>query len=139
MISRKLYKLLDNSSPKYAYQSSLPVTVRADGLKSLLSILKHRTVEKTVEKCELSIVEGGNMDDETQDGLESRLIICLHCKHGGYHLFRLLVINLHPTARRHKDTQTTALHSNVLNGSRYSRQCDRIVFNNRTKSYQGHD
>ena len=25
----------------------------------MLSILKHRTVEKTVDRCELSIVEGG--------------------------------------------------------------------------------
>ncbi|KAK0225862.1 Rad9-domain-containing protein [Armillaria fumosa] len=59
--------------------------------KSLLSILKHRTVEKTVEKCDLSIVEGGHMDDETQDGLESRLIIRLHCKHGVIKTHRLLL------------------------------------------------
>jgi cell cycle checkpoint control protein RAD9A len=56
-------------------------------LQSLLSILRHRTVEKTVERCEMSIVEGvAPTEDETldedQDGLESKLIVRLHCKHG---------------------------------------------------------
>ena len=58
--------------------------------QALLSILKHRTVEKTVHRCELSIVEGvlptENIDpaedDEDRDSLESRLIVRLHCKHG---------------------------------------------------------
>jgi cell cycle checkpoint control protein RAD9A len=43
-------------------------------------------VEKSAERCELSIVEGsldeGN-DDEEHDSLESKLIIKLYCKHGG--------------------------------------------------------
>ncbi|KAL6307276.1 Rad9-domain-containing protein [Sparassis latifolia] len=44
--------------------------------KSLLSILKHRTVEKTVEKCELAILDGvqDGRNDENEDTLESRLI-----------------------------------------------------------------
>ncbi|KAL4078438.1 Rad9-domain-containing protein [Scleroderma yunnanense] len=54
--------------------------------KTLLSILKHRTIDKTVERCELSILEGLPPSeeelDEDQDSLESRLIIKLHCKHG---------------------------------------------------------
>ncbi|KIJ18756.1 hypothetical protein PAXINDRAFT_161563 [Paxillus involutus ATCC 200175] len=52
--------------------------------KTLLSILKHRTIEKTVERCELLIVEGGACDEpeEDEDTLESRLIVRLHCKHG---------------------------------------------------------
>jgi cell cycle checkpoint control protein RAD9A len=58
--------------------------------QSLLSILKHRTVEKTVDRCELSIVEGvlptqhadQDENDEDRDSLESRLIVRLHCKHG---------------------------------------------------------
>ena len=49
-------------------------------------MLKHRTVEKSVEKCELSIVEGGTKsetaDDEDKDSLESKLIVRLHCKYG---------------------------------------------------------
>lgn len=54
--------------------------------QSLLAVLKHRTVEKTVEKCELSIVDGdvnhGDSSDEERDTLESQLIVRLHCKHG---------------------------------------------------------
>ncbi|CAK5281514.1 unnamed protein product [Mycena citricolor] len=54
--------------------------------KSLLSILKHRTIEKNVERCEMSIVEGSLDRTESDDSLESRLIIRLHCKHGKYTL-----------------------------------------------------
>ncbi|KAJ8587447.1 hypothetical protein M405DRAFT_863720 [Rhizopogon salebrosus TDB-379] len=55
--------------------------------KTLLSILKHKTTEKTVERCEFTIVEATDLyeqdaPDEDQDTLESRLIIRLHCKHG---------------------------------------------------------
>ncbi|KAF9227406.1 hypothetical protein BS17DRAFT_727635 [Gyrodon lividus] len=51
--------------------------------KTLLSILKHRTIEKTVARCELSIVEGAAREEpeEDEDTLESRLIVRLHCKH----------------------------------------------------------
>ncbi|KAJ7045466.1 Rad9-domain-containing protein [Mycena alexandri] len=64
--------------------------------KSLLSILRHRTVEKSVERCELSIVNGGAQDtaDEDQDGLESKLIVRLHCKHGVVKTHRLLLLTL---------------------------------------------
>jgi cell cycle checkpoint control protein RAD9A len=67
-------------------------------IQSLLSILKHRTIEKTVDRCELSIVEGvlpaqgADYDDgdEDRDSLESKLIVRLHCKHGeSYFHFRL--------------------------------------------------
>ncbi|GLB37678.1 putative rad9 [Lyophyllum shimeji] len=66
--------------------------------KSLLSILKHRTVEKTVERCEMSIVEGREAieDSETpadeQDDLETRLIVQLHCKHGVVKTHRLILL-----------------------------------------------
>ncbi|KAJ7593908.1 Rad9-domain-containing protein [Mycena floridula] len=74
--------------------------------KSLLSILKHRTVEKSVERCELSIVESDasaeDMLDEDKDGLESKLIVRLHCKHGVIKTHRLLLLTptslLEPTA-----------------------------------------
>ncbi|KAJ7680277.1 Rad9-domain-containing protein [Mycena polygramma] len=66
--------------------------------KSLLSILRHRTVEKSVERLELSIVEGNqqgdNRSDEEQDGLESKLIVRLHCKHGVVKTHRLLILTL---------------------------------------------
>ncbi|KAG2078976.1 hypothetical protein BDR04DRAFT_1086026 [Suillus decipiens] len=55
--------------------------------KTFLSIIKHRTIEKTLERCEFTIVEATDLydqsqPDEDQDTLESRLIIRLHCKHG---------------------------------------------------------
>lgn len=59
-------------------------TFHTDALQSLLSILKHRTVEKTVERCEFAIVDGDQQEDagEDHDALESKLIIKLYCKHG---------------------------------------------------------
>ncbi|CCO26391.1 hypothetical protein BN14_00414 [Rhizoctonia solani AG-1 IB] len=64
-------------------------TVRGQLLvKTLLSILRHKTVEKSLEKCELSIVEGvegGATEDEDQSddrSVESKLVIRLHCKFG---------------------------------------------------------
>ncbi|KAJ7647375.1 Rad9-domain-containing protein [Roridomyces roridus] len=61
--------------------------------KSLLSILRHKTVEKSVERCELSIVEGDGTGED-QDGLESKLIVRLHCKHGVVKTHRLLLLTL---------------------------------------------
>ncbi|PCH36237.1 hypothetical protein WOLCODRAFT_126890 [Wolfiporia cocos MD-104 SS10] len=67
-------------------------------LLSLLSILKHKTLDKTVEKCELSITEGGpaiSIDDATgeEDSLESKLIVRLHCTHGIVKTHRLPLMN----------------------------------------------
>ncbi|KAF8210184.1 Rad9-domain-containing protein, partial [Mycena galopus ATCC 62051] len=65
--------------------------------KSLLSILRPRTVEKSVERCELSITDGAQANDrsdEDQDGLESKLIVRLHCKHGVVKTHRLLLLTL---------------------------------------------
>ncbi|KAK7686260.1 hypothetical protein QCA50_010480 [Cerrena zonata] len=69
--------------------------------KSLLSVLKPRTVERTVDKCDLLIVygdsstngqnEGGEGNDEEIDSLESKLIVRLHCKHGVVKTHRLLL------------------------------------------------
>ncbi|KAF5351542.1 hypothetical protein D9758_007179 [Tetrapyrgos nigripes] len=61
--------------------------------RSLLSILKHRTVDSTLERCEISIVESvqdpnsnsGNTAEDGEDGvdgLENKLVVRLHCKHG---------------------------------------------------------
>ncbi|KAF9070069.1 Rad9-domain-containing protein [Rhodocollybia butyracea] len=63
--------------------------------KSLLSILKHKTVESTLERCEISIVEGispEEADDESHDGLESKLVVRLHCKHGVIKTHKLLLL-----------------------------------------------
>ncbi|KAG6885925.1 hypothetical protein C0993_007943, partial [Termitomyces sp. T159_Od127] len=66
--------------------------------KSLLSILKHRTVEKTVQRCEMSIVNGsrseaggGTLQDD-QDELETRLIVRLDCQHGVIKTHRLILL-----------------------------------------------
>ncbi|KAI0630855.1 Rad9-domain-containing protein [Trametes polyzona] len=56
--------------------------------KPLLQILKHKTIEKSCEKCELVISDGASQplredeDNEDRDTLESRLTVRLHCKHG---------------------------------------------------------
>ncbi|KAI0078686.1 hypothetical protein K474DRAFT_1641090 [Panus rudis PR-1116 ss-1] len=69
-----------------------------DGLlstKSLLAVLKPKTVEKTVTRCEMSIVHGAahaeDENDDEHDSLESKLIVRLHCKHGVVKTHRLLL------------------------------------------------
>ncbi|OSD05489.1 hypothetical protein PYCCODRAFT_1362252 [Trametes coccinea BRFM310] len=64
-------------------------------IQPLLQILKHKTIEKSCEKCEFVISDGapqvprlGNEGDD-QDTLESRLTIRLHCKHGVVKTHRL--------------------------------------------------
>ncbi|KAI0720904.1 Rad9-domain-containing protein [Fomitopsis betulina] len=62
--------------------------------KNLLSVLKHKTVEKTVVKCELVITDADHPaqgDGDGQDSLESRLTVRLHCKHGVIKTHRLLL------------------------------------------------
>ncbi|KAG1839043.1 Rad9-domain-containing protein [Suillus subalutaceus] len=80
--------------------------------KTFLSIIKHRTIEKTMERCEFTIVEATdlydqNEPDEDQDTLESRLIIRLHCKHGIVKTHRLPLLSptssLSPGPRAIKD------------------------------------
>ncbi|KAL0577028.1 hypothetical protein V5O48_004962 [Marasmius crinis-equi] len=63
--------------------------------KALLSILKHHFGDSSVERCEISIVEGdGNetFDAEDEDSLESRLIVRLHCKHGVVKTHKLVLM-----------------------------------------------
>jgi cell cycle checkpoint control protein RAD9A len=49
----------------------------------LLAILKHRGLEKTLERLDLIVVDGVfNHEDEDEDSLEGKLIVRLHCKHG---------------------------------------------------------
>ncbi|KZP11597.1 hypothetical protein FIBSPDRAFT_756546 [Athelia psychrophila] len=93
-----------------------PVTGQLLG-KSLLSILRHRTFEKSVERCELSIQDGPSAaeddeegDDDTRDSLESLLIIRLHCKHG--------VVKTH---RLRLDTPTALLAPGITNADNESR------------------
>jgi cell cycle checkpoint control protein RAD9A len=52
-------------------------------LQPLLAILKHKTLEKTLERLDLIVVDGMfNHEDEDSDSLEGKLIVRLHCKHG---------------------------------------------------------
>ncbi|KZV74506.1 hypothetical protein PENSPDRAFT_625733 [Peniophora sp. CONT] len=57
--------------------------------KALLSVLKNRASDKSVEKCELSIIEGNPHADEEEDSLESRLIVRLLCNYGVVKTHRL--------------------------------------------------
>lgn len=55
-------------------------------LQPLLAILKHRALEKTLERLDLIVIDDVfNNEDEDSDGLEGRLIVRLHCKHGEFH------------------------------------------------------
>ncbi|KAI8996525.1 Rad9-domain-containing protein [Trametes punicea] len=64
-------------------------------IKPLLQILKHKTIEKSCEKCEFVISHGASQehrledDNEDEDTLESRLTVRLHCKHGVVKTHRL--------------------------------------------------
>ena len=54
----------------------------------LLAILKHKALEKTLERLDLIVVDGVfNHEDEDVDSLEGKLIVRLHCKHGEVSLF----------------------------------------------------
>lgn len=91
------YRLGDNKSQQRDFDGDAENVTGQLLTKSLLSILKHRTVEKSVERCELSIVEGkptveGEEVDEDEDSLESKLVVRLHCKHGVVKTHRLLLL-----------------------------------------------
>ncbi|KAF9263402.1 hypothetical protein L218DRAFT_973189 [Marasmius fiardii PR-910] len=63
--------------------------------KALLSILKHHFGDSSVERCEISIVEGegsANKDEDEEDSLESRLVVRLYCKHGVIKTHRLALM-----------------------------------------------
>ncbi|KAG7098847.1 hypothetical protein E1B28_000750 [Marasmius oreades] len=63
--------------------------------KGFLSILKHHFGDSSVERCDISIVEGegnANKDEDEEDSLESRLVVRLHCKHGVVKTHRLVLM-----------------------------------------------
>jgi len=52
-------------------------------VQPMVAILKHKSLEKTLERLDLIVVDDVfGHDDEDLDSLESKLIIRLHCKHG---------------------------------------------------------
>ncbi|KAH7888735.1 Rad9-domain-containing protein [Phlebopus sp. FC_14] len=89
--------------------------------KTLLSVMKHRNIEKTVERCELLIVEDTTQaepdePDEDKDTLESRLIVRLHCKHGIVKTHRLPL--LVPTSLLSPGVPDAANESRLIIGPR---------------------
>ncbi|KAF8627811.1 hypothetical protein AX15_004236 [Amanita polypyramis BW_CC] len=61
--------------------------------KSLLSILKHNAIDKSVERCELHIYDGVRSGEGTEtNDIESKLIVRMHCKHGVVKTHRLLLM-----------------------------------------------
>jgi cell cycle checkpoint control protein RAD9A len=92
--------------------------------------LKHRTIEKTVDRCELSIVEGvlrnhgadEDEDEEDRDSLESRLIVRLYCKHGNsgsvwVHIIPDQITGVVKTHRLLLQTQTLLLAPGLFDGT----------------------
>ena len=82
-------------------------------------------MEKSVERCELSIVEGtqqqaNERSDEDQDGLESKLIIRLHCKHGDSAHNTPYSVSTDRNLRRRENSQTTFAQPHLLFGPRCS-------------------
>ncbi|KAF8578223.1 hypothetical protein K439DRAFT_1247150, partial [Ramaria rubella] len=87
-------------------------------VKSLLSILKHKTVEKTVDRCVLSISDNSQEpstpeEDET-DSLERKLIVKLHCKHGVVKTHKLLLLT--PTGPYAPQISASPIESRVTVG-----------------------
>ncbi|EPQ56505.1 hypothetical protein GLOTRDRAFT_115739 [Gloeophyllum trabeum ATCC 11539] len=94
------YNVGDKKSKRNDFADGVQEVLTVTGqllTKSLLSILKHRTVEKSVTRCELSVVEGvmserDEVDSAESDTLESKLIVRLHCKHGVIKTHKLLLL-----------------------------------------------
>ncbi|KAG8701622.1 hypothetical protein FRC08_003991 [Ceratobasidium sp. 394] len=94
------------------------LTVRGQLLvKTLLSILRHKSVEKSLDKCELSVVEGvegGAAEGGEEPGdqsVESRLVIRMHCKFGVIKTHKLYLnqppVILAPTLPRQRASRVT--------------------------------
>ncbi|KAF9564727.1 hypothetical protein CPC08DRAFT_630714 [Agrocybe pediades] len=92
------YRLGNSAGTPAAYGSQTEEGQLVQGqvlTKAFLSVLKHKTVEKSVERCVISIQNGDNPDDdeEERDSLESKLVVRFHCKHGVVKTHRLLLSN----------------------------------------------
>lgn len=83
--------------------------------QSLLAVLKRGAGDRAVEKCEFSIVDSESGDtDEEEDGLESKLVIRMHCKHGGvYYSLSWSPTSISDLLRRGEDAQAPAAHNRV--------------------------
>ncbi|KAH9992741.1 Rad9-domain-containing protein [Russula compacta] len=89
-------------------------------VQPLFAILKHKTLEKTLERLDLSIVDGVfDHEDEDLDGLEGKLIVRLHCKHGIVKTHRLMLQT--PSSQLHLHVPEALNESHVVIGPKAMR------------------
>jgi cell cycle checkpoint control protein RAD9A len=89
-------------------------------VQPLLAILKHRGLEKTLERLDLIVVDGVfNHEDEDEDSLEGKLIVRLHCKHGIVKTHRLLLQT--PSSQLHLHVPVALNESHVVIGPKAMR------------------
>ncbi|KAI0286020.1 Rad9-domain-containing protein [Russula aff. rugulosa BPL654] len=89
-------------------------------VQPLLAILKHKALEKTLERLDLIIVDGVfNHEDEDFDGLEGKLIVRLHCKHGIVKTHRLTLQT--PSSQLHLHVPEALNESHVVIGPKAMR------------------
>jgi len=89
-------------------------------VQPLLAILKHKTLEKTLDRLDLIIVDGVSIDgDEDHDSLEGKLIVRLHCKHGIVKTHRLLLQT--PSSQLHLHVPEALNESHVVIGPKAMR------------------
>lgn len=90
-------------------------------VQPLLTILKHKTLEKTLDRLDLIIVDGESIDgDEDHDSLEGKLIVRLHCKHGIVKTHRLLLQT--PSSQLHLHVPEAPNESHVVIGPKAMRE-----------------
>ncbi|GJJ10059.1 hypothetical protein Clacol_004285 [Clathrus columnatus] len=93
-------------------------------VKSLLSILRHKTTDKILERCQLSIPDPGHTgpndyesdEDEDDNSLELKLVVRLYCKHGITKTHKLLLLT--PTNALSPCVQPSSSESLVIVGPR---------------------
>ncbi|PFH46182.1 hypothetical protein AMATHDRAFT_183784, partial [Amanita thiersii Skay4041] len=110
----------DVSIGQVSTKASCTFTIQSQySLNSLLSIMKHRTIEKSVERCEISISDQPNEDADVavdKSNIEGKLIVRLHCKHGVIKTHRLLLMTPGPTLVPHTTDQS--IESQLVIGPR---------------------
>lgn len=90
-------------------------------VKTLLGILKHRALDKTVDRCELNIIQGCEDDDsEETDQISARLVIKMFCKHGVTKTHRLVLMSIStfmsPDVPKQEDISTLTIGPGAMQG-----------------------
>ncbi|KAH9967426.1 Rad9/Ddc1, partial [Russula dissimulans] len=89
-------------------------------VQPLVAILRHKNLEKTLERLDLIVVDDVfNHEDEDLDGLESKLIVRLHCKHGIVKTHRLMLHT--PSSQLHLHVPEAVNESHVVIGPKAMR------------------